>query len=173
VTLNKCPHQCWLDQRQQPIKPIIEYTIFNHNTKTMAHTYTLDTLLQTYKSNQQLTISHAGGKEDLTNWRNIRFYHQNLKAPNGESLKQTLHKRKRSVTIYTTGMEYVKYIEKNIRNLAKYQTSWRKPLNRANIETLLDLLYKSTEIITDPQQLTRVQYRIRSEIKRKSGMNQM
>lgn len=104
----------------------------------------------------------------------MNFYHKNLKGPNSNALKRSITKyRNVGFTIHTTGESYQRYIDRNIKRLAKFQQSWRSQLAKASTETLFDLLYRSKSILTNPQQMTRATYRIKSEIKRKCGLRKL
>jgi hypothetical protein len=54
IPLNKCPHSCWISQRENPTKTLTKYTIQNKTTTTTTTTLTLDVFIQKQKPNQKL-----------------------------------------------------------------------------------------------------------------------
>lgn len=116
-------------------------------------------------------IKKSRGKVDLTNWRNIDFYHKNLAAPDAKILQKSINKyHKEGFTIKTTGSDYQSFIDNNLKKLTQHQHAWRACLRKAKIPTLFDLLYRCNTIITDPKTLSRTTYRIKSFIKKKCGL---
>lgn len=104
----------------------------------------------------------------------MQFYHKNLQAPNIDILKKSLLKYSVfGFTIHSTGISYQHYIDNGIRRLATFQSAWKSQLNKANVETLFDLLYRCPAILTNPQQASRAAYRIRSMIQRRTNMTTM
>lgn len=171
--LNTCPHDCWINQRRDPIPTLAKYTIQN-TTKpvtTTTTTLTLDKYIQNQAPNQKLTIYKTPHTKDLTNWQNIKFYHKNLAGPDAKILlKSTQKYRQSGFKIHTTGSNYQDFIDKHLKKLSNHQCSWKSLLRKATIHTLFDLLYRCTTIITDPTTLARTTYRIKSIIKRKCGL---
>lgn len=171
--LSLCHHDCWIQQRNDPIPALANYII--HNTTrpitTTTTTLALDTYIQNQPPNQKLTIFKIPHKKDLTNWQNIKFYHKNLAGPDAKILlKSTQKYRKTGFKIHTTGMNYQEFIDKHLKKLSNHQCSWKSLLRKATIHTLFDLLYRCTTIITNPTTLARTTYRIKSVIKQKCGL---
>lgn len=92
--------------------------------------------------------------------------------PNGNTMKNTLHKYRHSgFTITVTAKDYKTYIDTKIQKLTKsHTTSWHKELKRANTDTLFSLLARTERIIHDPQALSRAKYRLNTYIKKSSGL---
>lgn len=177
--LSQCSHDCWIAQRKPPIPSLAVYTVQNRTTKP--HTTTtlqaLDVFFQNQKRNQKLSITRNDGQHDLTNWNNMKFYHKNLQGPHAfdiNALRRAIRRHhKVGFTLYTTGEDYQRFIDRGIHKLAKFQHAWRAQLAKASTETLFDLLYRCSTVLTEPKQASRATYRIWSEIRRKSGMRVM
>ena len=169
--MNKCPHQCWINQRQPPIRKLTEYTIINKTKKTKTQTHTLDTYIQQQSKNQKIIIFTNTGYTDLTDWNTITFYHKNLQQPNQRILRKSIMKYAESgFQITTTGNEYGKYIENTVRKITKQNNHWKRLLRKTDVEGLLDILYRGTTILTNPTEISRLKYRIESFIKRKCNL---